>query len=249
MMRSWLIAAPDALGRDSVVSSAADRLVIDLAGGSRGDEQRTRQTMIDFLQTASTAAISKNLCVRIHSFASGHAEADISAIVPHGIKIVVLPQAIDGATVQQLDVCLSVAEARAGITAGQTRIMGMSADTPSGFLQAASFAGKSRRLAGLGWDAGCLAQAIGATRQLTDNDTWSGPMAMARSTLLMTAADCGVPPIDTISQPCPPEIFERICREARADGFVGKMTRDLGELEIINAVFGSEAARIKQRYP
>jgi citrate lyase subunit beta/citryl-CoA lyase len=241
MMRSWLTVAAEALSHAAAVNADADRLVIDLAGCEPGGEDRARQMLGDFLAANASAAILARLCVRIHDFACGHAEADLAAVIPHGVKLVVLPQASNGAAVQRLDVCLSVAEVRAGRKPGETRILAISGDTPSGLLQAAGFAGKSQRLCALGWDAAALAGRIGARQLLTDNGSWSAPMAMARSTLLLTAADCGAAAVDTDTPPCPPDVFARLCREARADGFVGKMTRDIGQLATINALFGSYA--------
>ena len=241
MIRSWFLVAPEALSHDSVVKADADQLVIDLAGCDPGSEPVARQMASNFMASAS-AAIRAKTCVRIHGFATGHAEADAAAVIPHGVRTVVLPQAGNGATVQRLDVCLSVAELRCGRTPGETRIVAISGDTPSGLLQAASFAGKSRRLSGLGWDAAYLAGTIGARRPLPEAAGWDGAIAMARATLLLTATDCGVPAVDTVSPSCPPEVFCKLCLAARADGFVGKMTRDIGQLATINAVFGSKAA-------
>jgi citrate lyase subunit beta/citryl-CoA lyase len=240
MIRSWLLVAAKPHALDSDVNADADRLVIDLAGCESGAEQKARETAVEFLRAGTASGRSAKLCVRIHDFASREAEADVAAVIPHGVSLILLPAAENGAAVQRLDVCLSVAEVRAGLKPGRTDIVAMNGDNPSGLLQAASFYGKSSRLRGLGWDAAGLAGTLGATRQLSDDGVWCGPMVMARSTLLLTAAQCGVAAIDTVAVPCPSDQFHRLCREARADGFAGKMTRDSAQLSIINAVFGGD---------
>lgn len=148
------------------------------------------------------------------------------------IATVFLSGVRNGADLQHLDVLLQVSEARAGIAAGTTRIVAMAGDNPHGLLAAASFAGKSKRLIGLGWDAGALASAMGLKSGLG-----ADVAASARATLLLAAAASGVAAIDTTELEIDAESFRAACLHARAQGFSGKMTGTPSQVPVIQSVF------------
>ncbi|MGI2032069.1 hypothetical protein ACRQ1B_06715 [Rhizobium panacihumi] len=148
------------------------------------------------------------------------------------IATVILSGARHGADVQHLDVLLQVAEARAGISMGTTRIIAMAGDNPHGLLAAASFSGKSKRLIALGWDAAALAIAMGS-----ENGLGAEVAAMARATLLLAAAAAGVSAIDTIEPNTDEPSFHTACLHARAQGFFGKMTGTPSQVPVIQSVF------------
>ncbi|MGF9567288.1 aldolase/citrate lyase family protein [Neorhizobium sp. JUb45] len=149
-----------------------------------------------------------------------------------GAGIVFLSGARHGADLQHLDVLLQVAEARAGMTAGATRIVAMAGDNPHGLLAAASFADKSARLIGLGWDSAALAVAMGAKAELG-----ADVASNARATLLLAAAATNVVAIDTAEVEPDTDTFRTNCLHARAQGFSGKMTGTPWQVPVIQSVF------------
>lgn len=148
------------------------------------------------------------------------------------IDTVILSGARHGADLQQLDVLLQVAEARAGAPLGTTRMIAMAGDNPHGLLAAASFGNRSKRLIALGWDAGALAATMGL----------EGPLAAdvavhARATLLLAAAAARVAAIDTIDGQTDAQTFRAACLHAKAQGFCGKMTGTPSQVPVIQSVF------------
>ncbi|MEB2843501.1 aldolase/citrate lyase family protein [Endobacterium cereale] len=148
------------------------------------------------------------------------------------IAFVILSGVRHGTEIQHLDVLLQVAEARAGISTGTTRIIAMAGDNPHGLLAAASFAEKSKRLIALGWDAGALAVAMGSRHGLGTEVA-----ATARATLLLAAAAANVSAIDTVEPNTDDESFRAACLHARAQGFYGKMTGVPSHVPVIQSVF------------
>lgn len=150
-----------------------------------------------------------------------------------GVSTVLLGRSRSGADVQHLDVLLQVAEVRLGLELGNTKIVAMIGDNPHGLLAAGSFAGKSRRLMALGWDASLLGAAFGLAAEAE-----SDVAASARATLLLAAAAAGVAAIDTKTEGHDPAGFRAACLHARAQGFGGKMTGQPSQIETIESVFG-----------
>lgn len=149
-----------------------------------------------------------------------------------GVGTVFLSGPRHGADLQHLDVLLQVAEARAGMTARATRIVAMAGDNPHGLLAAASFADKSARLIGLGWDSAALAATMGAKAGLG-----ADVAANARATLLLAAAAANVAAIDTADAEPDAGQFRANCLHARAQGFSGKMTGTPWQVPVIQSVF------------
>lgn len=149
-----------------------------------------------------------------------------------GIAFVLLSGARHGADIQHLDVLLQVAEARAGVAMGTTRIIAMAGDNPHGLLAAASFAGRSSRLIALGWDAGAL-----ATAMASENGLGAEVASSARATLLLAAAAANVMAIDGIEPDTDAETFRSACIHANAQGFYGKMTGTQSQVPVIQSVF------------
>lgn len=148
------------------------------------------------------------------------------------IEFVLLSGARHGADIQHMDVLLQVAEARAGISIGTTRIIAMAGDNPHGLLAAASFAGRRSRLIALGWDVGALALAMAS-----ENGLGAEVAATARATLLLAAAAANVMAIDGMEPETDAETFHAACHHARAQGFYGKMTGTQSQVPVIQSVF------------
>ena len=151
-----------------------------------------------------------------------------------GFAGVALAGCRDAADVQRLAVLLSVAEAEEGRPDGATPILAVT----DGILSApTAFRDASSRLMGLAWDAGFLAQALGAPGRRTADGDWAGAFAAARAGVLLAAAVAGVPAYDSPS-PLTGEAFLTECRRSRDDGFSGRLADDAGQVEAIESLYG-----------
>ena len=97
-------------------------------------------------------------------------------------------------------------------------------------------AGKSRRLSGVIWDWRTLAAALGATRTFNRAGEWTPAFAYGRAATLLAAKAAGVAAYD-VAPPGDGEGFAEDCRDARADGFSGRVALEPTQLAAINAAF------------
>ncbi|MDP9839486.1 citrate lyase subunit beta/citryl-CoA lyase [Neorhizobium huautlense] len=211
---------PPATDLSATLDGGAHALVVDL------------RESFDRVASLHAAVFSTAKAAYLPPVSSPEMAALLDICMTSRIATVFLSGARNGADLQHLDVLLQVSEARAGITTGTTRIVAMAGDNPHGLLAAASFAGKSKRLIGLGWDAGALASAMGMKSGLG-----SDVAASARATLLLAAAASGVAAIDTTEMEPDEEIFRAACLHVRAQGFSGKMTGTPSQVPVIQSVF------------
>ncbi|WP_416797868.1 aldolase/citrate lyase family protein [Ciceribacter azotifigens] len=142
----------------------------------------------------------------------------LSLIVPHQPDAILLSGATCGADVEKADVMLSVEEAKAGLTVGRTAILALAGDNPAGALSAASFAGKSKRLAGLAWSPAALGESLGTSVAVSSSHLPSG-LATARGLILLGAASAGVAAIDWLGAKSKEDGVSEACRTALQDGF------------------------------
>ncbi len=142
----------------------------------------------------------------------------LSLIVPHQPDAILLSGPTCGADVQKADVMLSVEEAKAGLAVGRTAILALAGDNPAGALSAASFAGKSKRLAGLAWHPMALAANLGVAASL-DSIPLPGGLATARGLMLLGAASAGIAAIDWLRAETNEDRVSEACRTALQDGF------------------------------
>ncbi|SOC38868.1 citrate lyase subunit beta/citryl-CoA lyase [Rhizobium subbaraonis] len=166
----------------------------------------------------------------------GDDEAALRAIVRRRPLAVTLEHWRTGAELQRFDVLLSVAEAEEGIPLGNTRILAWTDGMlPPPFAETGS-AGKSRRLAGIIWDWRALAAALDATRAFNRAGEWTPAFAHARATTLLAARTADVAAYD-VAPPGDGATFAENCRDARADGFSGRLALEPAQLAAINAAF------------
>lgn len=240
-MRSYLLCAPHSdHDLDAALASGADALVLDL--GERWDDPRrpsTREAARRFLLRARALAAHPALFVRAAPLDEAAIDADLEAAVRGGADGVFLAQACGGASVQRLSAKLAVWEAECGRDDGATRIVAMAAETPAAIFELGSYAGASRRLSGLAFDADALRRSLGVESS-ESSFTGAGPVAVARSLLLIGARAAGVAAIDCAL--LAPDKDRRLA--AKRDGFTSELTSFIREIPAINETFASAAATL-----
>ncbi len=209
---------------DRAAASGADALLLDLRGSDRA---RARLWAAQILLRARELA-APPAYLRCGPVESPEIAADLAALLPAAPAGIFLERAESRASVQHLSAKLAVAEAEAGLADGQTKIVGLAAQTPAGVFKLETFAGCSPRLAGLAFEPGPLAAALGVGAD-------APPIALARSLLVLAARAAGVPAIEGAE--ADRAALAAACARARAEGFSGKLAANPAEIGVIAATF------------
>lgn len=138
----------------------------------------------------------------------------------------------DPRDVQEMDVLLAVHEALNDVEDGITRLACV---LGHGFER--NFAGLSRRLMALGWDAEAFREHVGAHRMFDSEGSLTDGFRMARVSVLNAAATAGLEAIDASSGLWGPDRLMRDVAEAAADGFTGKFALSPRQVTAINHGF------------
>jgi citrate lyase subunit beta/citryl-CoA lyase len=247
-MRSMLFVPADdekKLGKGA--SIGADALILDLEDAvSLSRKAAARPLAAQYIKEMRPRTGRPLIYVRINALDTNLWEEDVAAVVGSGPDGVMLPKARSGADVHTLSIALNMAEERAGLQAGSTRIVAIITETPISLLQLNTYVGSSARLEGLTWGAEDLAAAVGArTNREADNRTWTSPYRLARDLCLFTAAAANAQPLDTVYVNFrDDEGLRNECKEAVRDGFTGKMAIHPNQVAVINEVFTPTAEEI-----
>lgn len=187
------------------------------------------------------------LMVRVNALDTGLTAADVDAVIPARPHAIMLPKAEGGASVQELHVAMSVAEAESGLEDGVTDIHAIATETAAGIFSLGTFAHASDRLKGLAWGAEDLSADIGAETNRIAGHGATEPFRIARSMLLFAAAAANLVAIDTVHVDFRDlEDLEHECEEARRDGFTAKMAIHPAQVPVINKVFTPSAQEVER---
>ncbi|WP_156680677.1 HpcH/HpaI aldolase/citrate lyase family protein [Sphingomonas profundi] len=224
----------------------ADVLILDLEDAvapSRKDEARaTVATLLD-----DTAPRDFAFFVRVNPFDTGLTLADMAAVVKPGLDGLLIPKANGAHDIAQIGHYLDALEQKAGMAIGTVRLMVVATETPAAMFALGSYAPVHPRLVGLTWGAEDLAAAIGATGNKGDDGSWTFPYQVARAQCLFAAASAGVAPLDTLYADFRDDAgLERSCRDARRDGFVGRIAIHPDQVATINRCFSPSDAEIAE---
>lgn len=244
-MRSLLFVPGDSARKlEKALASQADALLIDLEDSVTLEaKDEARKITAEFLQENVAANERPRLYVRVNGLSTGLIEADLDRIMPAAPDGVVLPKAVGGADVAALAALLSRREAEAG--RATTRILAIATENAAGVFALGTFAGSSDRLMGLAWGGEDLSADLGAVSNRTDSGAYADPYRLARTLTLLGAASAGVAAIDAVyTNFRDMQGLEAECREARRDGFVGKMAIHPAQVAIINTAFAPTADEI-----
>lgn len=143
------------------------------------------------------------------------AVAVVEAVRPHGI---LLQDCQGRADLQAADVALGVIEAEAGLAEGSFAITAAFGVSPVGFLGAERLSGASARLIALVLDEDALAEALELPVEAARST--SPAVILARGTIVLQAADAGVPCFWSLpSRETDEDALKRLHHAARENGF------------------------------
>ena len=176
--------------------------------------------------------------VRVNPFETGLTLDDLAVVVEPGLSGIVLPKTNGAHDVSRLAHCLDGLEAKAGMAAGQVKVLVVATETPLAMFNLGSYTPPHARLVALTWGAEDLSAAVGATSNKEADGEWTAPYQMARSLCLFASAAADVLPIDTLYTDFRDhEGLAVSCRRSRRDGFVGRVAIHPDQVETINRCY------------
>lgn len=245
MLRSLLFAPGDS---DKKMTKAAgigaDCVILDLEDSVAASRKPTAREMTrDFLRAAPNPKVE--FWVRVNPLDSGLILHDLAAVAPAAPAGIILPKTNSAADLVQVGHYLDILEAAHGLAAGSIGILPVATETARAIFTLGTFTRETPRLKGLTWGAEDLGAAVGASANTAASGHWTSPYEMTRSLCLFAAHAAGVQAIDTVMADFRNlEGLERVCNDARRDGFTGKIAIHPDQVAVINGAFSPSAAEL-----
>lgn len=222
---------------------APDAVILDLEDSvAPMNKPAARCVVSDYLASA------KRRCafyVRINPLDTPDALVDLVAVMPARPDGIMIPKARSPQDCITLSHYLDAFEVQNGAEQGRTRIVPVATEVPEAVFALGNYASVGARLAGITWGAEDLAAAIGAIDNRDESGGWSQPFALTRSLCLFGASAAGVAAIDTLHADYKDEAgLAASSRQARRDGFAGRLAIHPAQVAIINDAFTPSEAEV-----
>jgi citrate lyase subunit beta / citryl-CoA lyase len=246
-MRSLLFVPADSERKlTKALASGADALILDLEDSvAPANRPAARTLTAAFIAEARKADRRPLLYVRINPLDGTDWEADLTAVMPASPDGIVMPKPNSGDDVRRLSIAIGSAETEAAGATNGTRILPIVTETPLSVLQLHSYIGASARMIGMSWGAEDLGAVVGSLANRDAQGEFTSPYRLVRDLCLITAAAAAVEPIDTVYVNFRDTAgLEAETRDARRDGFTGKMAIHPDQVAPINAIFTPTEAEV-----
>ena len=245
ILRSLLFAPGDSEKKMAKASECgADCVILDLEDSvAAARKPLARQMVRDFLKAGTNPKVE--FWVRVNPLDGPYILHDIAAVVAAGPAGIILPKANNAAELAQVAHFIDVLEAEHGLTAGSVGILPVATETAAAVFQLGTYNHSTPRLRGLTWGAEDLGAAVGASSNLEANGNWTSPYVLTRALCLFAAHAAGVQAVDTVMADFKDLAgLERVCNDARRDGFTGKIAIHPAQVPVINAAFTPSATEL-----
>ncbi len=239
LLRSLLIIpALDAAEIDSVRTSHADALVLDLHDGVPPDQVTAARAAVR-TAAAELRGERRPVWVRTHPTQTLLAKDDIRATACEAIAGFIVPQVQSANHIHFVEALLRDAEAAAGLKEGTLRLIA-EIESAAGLLVAAEIARASARLVALALDGAGFTGDMGVERTREGHE-----LQYARSHIAVCARAAGLLAVDT-AYPFVREMQGLLTdtAAARALGLHGKFVLTPGQAVTVNAVFRPAAHEV-----
>lgn len=225
-LRSLLfVPADDERKITKALATQADVIILDLEDAvALPNKSAARDMAAEILNKRA----GNKIFVRINSFSSGHADADIEAVISRRPDGIVLPKTRSGRDVLRL----------AALTGPALPVIAIATETASSLLEMASYSAAGSALLGLAWGGEDLSVELGAATNRDADGSYTEPYRLARSLCLIGARAAGVEPIDAVYTAYRDRAgLEDEARAAARDGFSAKLAIHPDQIEVINEIF------------
>jgi citrate lyase subunit beta/citryl-CoA lyase len=224
-----------------VAGCGADAVILDLEDAvAPAAKPAARAKVAEFLRGFDRDPEgAPELWVRVNPIATGMMEADLAAVVPFAPAGIVQPKADGPDCVAKLSSLLDHMELAHGVKPGSIGVMPLVSETAIAPFRLGEYAGAGlSRMRAMTWGAEDLAAALGATGNRGADGEWLFTFRMVRSMVLMAAHAASVPAIETLHADFKDEAgLIASSRQARAEGFSGRLAIHPAQVAPINASF------------
>jgi citrate lyase subunit beta/citryl-CoA lyase len=225
--------------------SDADIVIFDLEDSVTPEHKSAARGRVREVLTSATQRRVPEFWVRINPLQTPEAMADLLVILHGQPDGIVLPKVRSADDVIQLGRHLEDFERRHGLQGGDIRILPIATETPASVFTLGGYGHCGERLYGLTWGAEDLSAAVGATANKDADGTWTAPYQLVRALCLFGASAAGVPAFDTLHADFRDSAgLVAACRQARRDGFAGKLAIHPDQVAIINDSFTPSAEEV-----
>jgi citrate lyase subunit beta/citryl-CoA lyase len=246
-LRSLLFVPGDSARKIAKAAEAgADVLILDLEDSVAPSQKDAARALVAALLD-DPAPRSWGFFVRVNPFDTDLTLADLAAVVKPGLDGILVPKANGAHDIARIGHYLDAFEQKAGMPVGGVSIAAVATETPAAMFALGSYTPAHPRLIGLTWGAEDLGAAIGATGNKLPDGAWTFPYQVARAQCLYAAAGAGVAPIDTLFADFrDADGLDRSCRDARRDGFTGRVAIHPDQVATINRCFSPSDAELAE---
>lgn len=241
ILRSWLFIPGDSdkkLAKGD--ASGADALILDLEDAvSPANKAAARTMVVDYLKARPLGKRRSKIYVRINPLDTSMCAEDVAAVVPFQPDGLVQPKAVGPWDVATLSEMVASAEQGAGLAPECVKILPLTTETAQAPFHLGEYAASDLpRMVGMSWGAEDLSAALGASTNIGPDGDWAFTYKLVRSMVLMAARASDVQPIETLYADFRDlEGLAKACRNARAEGFVGRLAIHPAQVAIINENF------------
>lgn len=244
-LRSLLFAPGDSDKKMAKASdSGADCVILDLEDSVAASRKPIAREMVrEFLKAGTNPNVE--FWVRCNPLDGPYVLHDIAAVAAAAPKGIILPKTNGAEDIVTVARFLDVLEAEHGLAAGSIGILPVATETAAAPFGLGSYNKHTPRLRGLTWGAEDLGAAVGASSNLEANGQWTSPFVLVRALCLFAAHAAGVQAVDTVMADFRDLAgLERVCNEARRDGFTGKIAIHPAQVPVINQAFSPSDAEV-----
>jgi len=236
-LRSLLFVPADSEQKFAKASGiGADALILDLEDSVAPVRKPFARDAVKNLLGASRTDWS--FLVRINALGSGLALNDLAAVVRPGLDGILIPKVNGAQDVELFSHYLDVLEIAAGVAPGHVKLLVVATETPAAMFGFSGYVKPASRLVGMTWGAEDLGAALGALSNKEENGDWTFPYQVARAQCLFAAGAASVAAIDTLySDFKDQDGLALSCKQARRDGFVGRIAIHPHQVATINDCF------------
>lgn len=240
-LRSFLFVPGDSekkLGK--VRESTADAVILDLEDSvSHGRKAAAREMVAGFVEAERSTTDRPQLWVRINPLDSGSALDDLAAVVGAGPAGIMIPKIDSPGDVQRVQNYVEAMAAMSGAQAADILLLPVATEAPIAPFRLGDFASAAiDQLYGLTWGAEDLSAALGASTNVDVTGGWAFTYQMARSLTLMGARAAGVEAVETLYVDIKDlDGLAESSRNARAEGFSGRIAIHPAQVDVINEAF------------
>ena len=240
-LRSPLFAPGDSVRKaEKAMASAADAVILDLEDSvAAGVKLQARAIVAALLPSLSRPGV----IVRINAPGTEWYLADLAAVVPGRPAAIMLPKCTQAADLLAIDHHLEALETAAGLLVGSIRVLPIATETTASVLALPTMLGNAR-VAAICFGAEDLSADLGIDPR-TEDGRYPAAISQARAMVLLAAASCGLPAIDTpFPDPRNPGGLLAEAAQAAADGFAGKLCIHPDQIDAVNAAFTPAPSRL-----